>query len=150
MTFSFTSFDTVIFSFYRNRMQQCVAILYFRTISITDTVFMISAFEMSYTLPLSSRIKLCWDVHDSRRLYKKYILAKNKIVTRCFFKVPWKRCSFYFPFTPWRRYHRFIKFVEIIHPRSLLISFEKLLSASTSFQSESSLVTWPEYSALIR
>ncbi len=45
------------------------------------------------------------------------------IVTRCFCKAPWKRFSFYFPFTPWRRYHRVIKFVEIIHPRSLLVSF---------------------------
>ncbi len=55
------------------------------------------------------------------------------IVTRCFCKAPWKRFSFYFPFSPWR-YHMFIKFVEIIHPWSLLVSF----------------VTWPEYSALIR
>ncbi len=72
------------------------------------------------------------------------------IVTCCFRKARWKRFSFYFPFTPWRRYHRFIKFDEIIHPPVLLVSFDKLLSASTSFQSESSLVTWPEYSALIR
>ncbi len=41
------------------------------------------------------------------------------IVTRCFCKAPWKRFSFYFPFSLWRRYHRFIKFIEIIHPRSL-------------------------------
>ncbi len=47
------------------------------------------------------------------------------IVTRCFCKAPWKRFSFYFPFSPWRRYHRFIKFVGIIHPRSLLVSFDQ-------------------------
>ncbi len=41
------------------------------------------------------------------------------IVTQLLCKALWKRFSFYFPFTPWRRYHRFIKFVEIIHPRSL-------------------------------
>ncbi len=44
------------------------------------------------------------------------------IVTCCFCKAPWKPFSFYFPFTPWRWYHRFI---EIIHPRSLLVSFEE-------------------------
>ncbi len=36
-----------------------------------------------------------------------------------------KTFSFYFPFTPWRRYHRFIKFIETIHPRLLLVSFNK-------------------------
>ncbi len=48
------------------------------------------------------------------------------IVLRCFCKALWKRFSFNFPFLPWRRYNRF-KFVEMIHPRSLLVSFDKLV-----------------------
>ncbi len=44
------------------------------------------------------------------------------IVTRCFLKDPWKHLCLYFPFSPWKRYHRFI---EIIHPRSLLVSFDE-------------------------
>ncbi len=43
------------------------------------------------------------------------------IVTCCFCKVK----HFYLPFTPWRRYHGFIKFSKIIHPRSLLVSFDE-------------------------
>ncbi len=45
------------------------------------------------------------------------------IVTRCFCKVPLNGFSFYFPFSPWRRYHRFIKYVEMIHPRSSFSQF---------------------------
>ncbi len=46
------------------------------------------------------------------------------IVMPFFCKVPLKRFSFYFPFLPWRSYHRFIRF-EIIHPRPLLNSFDE-------------------------
>ncbi len=59
-------------------------------------------------------------------------------VTRSFFKFPWKRFSFIFLFSPWRRYHRFIKFVRMMHPCLLLVSFDELLSASTKVTSK----TW--------
>ncbi len=50
-----------------------------------------------------------------------------------------------FSFTACRKHHRFIKFVKMIHPRS-----SQLWRNSSKLASESSLVTWPEYGALIR